>query len=156
SAEASALATLVCLDSERVDDAERLTRLDEAEVIAERARSYRPLLRTSVLRSHILEGAGRHEEAIDVARRRVERARNHGRARVAGPGLAINLAGPRVSVGRWGEALTVIQQTLEQDPLPGQGASLRQLVGEVALARGELDTAAAELATVAELLDRRR
>jgi ATP/maltotriose-dependent transcriptional regulator MalT len=154
SAEVSALLTLICLDSGLVDDETRLTRLDDIGEMAERARSYRPVLRVFVNRSHILEGMGRHEEAIEVARRGVEKAREHGLARAAGTGLAINLAEPLVSVGRWDDALTVIEHTFEQVPAPGHRGTLRQLAGEVALARGDLGKATSALATASKLTAR--
>ncbi|MBC6460101.1 AAA family ATPase [Actinomadura sp. HBU206391] len=153
-AEVSAELTLICLDGGLVDDETRLARLDVIAEMAERAASYRPLLRVFVTRSHVLEGAGRHEEAIEVARRGVEKAREHGLARTAGAGLAINLAEPLMSVGRWDDALTVIEQMLEQDPAPGHHGVLRQLAGEVALARGDLDAAAMTLATASQLIAR--
>jgi DNA-binding CsgD family transcriptional regulator len=153
-AEVSALLTLTCLDSQLVDDDTRLATLDEIALLAEGSRSYRPVLRVFVLRSHILEGTGRYEEAIEVARRGVEKAREHGLARVAGTGMAINLAEPLVSAGRWDEALAVIEQALDQDPVPGHRASLWQLAGDVALARGDLDKAEAALATASKLTPR--
>jgi DNA-binding CsgD family transcriptional regulator len=148
-AEVSAVLTLVCMD-EKSDDETLLARLDDVAELAERARSYRPVLRVAVNRSHVLEGTGRHEEAIQVARLGVEKARDHGLARSAGSGLAINLAEPLVSVGRWDEALAVIEHALEQDPAPGPRDSLLQLVCEVALARGDLAAATAALATASE------
>ncbi|MBC6465679.1 AAA family ATPase [Actinomadura alba] len=146
-AEVSALLTLIYLDEE-ADDEKMLARLDDVALLAERARSYRPVLRVAVNRSHLLEGMGRHQEAIEVARLGVEKARHHGLARVAGTGLAINLADPLVSVGRWDEALAVIEHTLEQGPAPNPRDYLRQLAAEIALARGDLDRADAALAAV--------
>jgi ATP/maltotriose-dependent transcriptional regulator MalT len=154
SAEASGLLTLSCLDGDTLETDEHLARLDRIETIAEGSGAYRPVLRVAINRSHILEGAGRHEEATQVARRGIERAGGFGLSRVSGTFLAINLAEPLVSLGRWDEALRVIEQALEQDPPASHRAALRELAGEVWAARGDLTAAAAALETASVLTAR--
>jgi ATP/maltotriose-dependent transcriptional regulator MalT len=144
-AEASGLLTIICMNSGIVDADETLAQLDAIDPIAEGSGAFRPVLRIAVNRSHILEGAGRHEEATKVARRGIEEAGRHGLGRVSGTFLAINLAEPLVSLGRWDEALSVIEQALEQDPPPGHRAALQELAGEVLVARGDLAGGAAAL-----------
>jgi len=56
--------------------------------------------------------------------------------------LAINLAEPLVALGRWDEATEAIEHALDLCPPPMYRSSLRQLAGQIALARGDLDVAA--------------
>jgi DNA-binding CsgD family transcriptional regulator len=144
-AEASGLLTLICIDGDSVDTDENLARLDRIEPVAEGAGPFWPVLRVAVNRSHILEGAGRHEEATRVARRGIEQAGKYGLSRVSGTILAINLAEPLISLGRWDEALNVIEQALEQDPPATNRAALQEFAGEVWVARGDLAAATASL-----------
>ncbi|MCW2883456.1 MAG: transcriptional regulator, LuxR family [Streptosporangiaceae bacterium] len=153
-AEASGLLTLLCLDGGIIDVDESLAQLDRIEPIAEGAAAFRPVLRVAVNRSHVLEGAGRHEEATKVARRGVEQAGRFGLSRVSGTILAINLAEPLVSLGRWDEALTVIEQAQEQDPPLSHRAALQELAGEIWVARGDLPAAAAALEAASSLTAR--
>jgi len=140
-AEANALLTINCIDLDRNAD-ELLAELAKIEEIAERADTFQPLLRLALNTSHILEGAGRHEEAAKVARTGARRAAKHGVGRASGTILAINQAEPLVSLGRWDEAMEVIERALEQDPIPAHESGLRELAGEILVARGELEAAA--------------
>ncbi|WP_412516286.1 AAA family ATPase [Actinomadura madurae] len=76
-AEAEALITLFCAHID-YEGADRLTEIEEA---TRRCGDHRVLLRYHVIRSHFLEGAGRHEEAAAVAERGKELAREYGVAR---------------------------------------------------------------------------
>ncbi|GLW63847.1 helix-turn-helix transcriptional regulator [Actinomadura rubrobrunea] len=151
-AEAQALLTMTCVTFDYSDDE---TVLEEAERAVRRAGATGPLLQIEVTRSHFLEGAGRHEEAAEVARRGIARAGELGIARTMGTFLAINLAEPLVSLGRWDEALTVLRQALDQDPPLTIRTSLFVLAGEIALARGDLDEAEAKLAPAREVMWRK-
>ncbi|WP_318836468.1 helix-turn-helix transcriptional regulator [Actinomadura rudentiformis] len=149
-AEADALITLFCVDIDYDEDAQMLAEVDE---VALRSGSHRVLLRLAVIKSHFLEGRGLHEEAVEVARRGMEQAKEFGVARTKGTFLGINLAEPLVSLGRWDEAFTVLDQALEQDPAITIRTSLLVLLGEVATARGELATAEAWLNASDEIMD---
>ncbi|MFA1548746.1 helix-turn-helix transcriptional regulator [Actinomadura chokoriensis] len=146
-AEAEALITLFCADMHYEGDAE----VAEVEAAADRAGNHPVLLRYYVIKSHFLEGAGRHAEAAAVAARGKELAREHGVARTQGTFLCINQAEPLVSLGRWDEAMAVMNHALEQDPAITTRTSLHVLSGWVALARGDLPTAKARLATSREI-----
>ncbi|XVQ11871.1 helix-turn-helix transcriptional regulator [Spirillospora sp. CA-255316] len=151
-AEVDARTTLFCVDIDYDADEAALA---EVEARARRAGSPRALLRVAVIKSHFLEGAGRHEEAVEVAHRGMELAREYGVARTQGTFLGINRAEPLVSLGRWDEARTVLRQAMEQDPPITIRTSLVVLDGEVALARGDLATAGGRLAEAREIMDRK-
>jgi ATP/maltotriose-dependent transcriptional regulator MalT len=145
--EADALPDLAIVQSRAGDDAAALESLRLARTIAERADAYQPLLCAVTNESHVLEGMGEHEQAAEVARAGIARAENYGLARSAGAFLAINVAEPFVSLGRWDEAIEVIEHALALSPSqPTIKCSLQQLAGEVALRRGDLASAAASAA----------
>jgi ATP/maltotriose-dependent transcriptional regulator MalT len=101
----------------------------------------------------MLEGIGQHELAAAVARAGITDARQYGLARTSGAVLAINLAEPLVSLGRWDEAGEVIERALQLLPPRLSRSSLWRLSGDMALARGDLDAAAEALALVKAGLD---
>ena len=126
----------------------RLLRL--ARAIAERAGAYEPLLHAVINESHLLEGMGEHERAAEVARAGIARAEELRPRPVAGTFLAINVAEPLVSLGRWDEATEVIEHALAlSPPRRPSGPTLRQLAGEIALRRGDLADAGESMAAAA-------
>ncbi|MEO5875429.1 MAG: AAA family ATPase [Streptosporangiaceae bacterium] len=145
-AEAGALVTLVCMDGGRYDDLDRLGQLDRAQRLAESAGLDQILLRVAVNRSHILEGAGRHTESVEVARKAIQQARDVGLFRTQGSFLAINLGESLYSLGRWADALPVLEQALEADPPRPHVSNLSQVHGDVLLAQGDVAGAARSLA----------
>ncbi|MEU5987760.1 AAA family ATPase [Spirillospora sp. NPDC047418] len=146
-AEAEALISLFCADIDYGFD----EGLGEVEAAADRAGNHPVLLRYSVIKSHFLEGVGRHAEAAAVAAQGKELAREYGVARTQGTFLSINQAEPLVSLGRWDEAMAVMTHALEQDPAITTRTSLLVLTGWVALARGDLATARQRLGTSREI-----
>ncbi|MWK34315.1 AAA family ATPase [Actinomadura sp. J1-007] len=152
-AEADALITLFCADIDYYGDVELLA---EVEDTARRAGQHRVLLRLAVIKSHFLEGAGKHEEAAEVARLGVEQARDYGVARTHGAFLGINRAEPLVSLGRWDEAMAVLRQAMEEDPPITTRTSLEVLLGELALERGDLDAARGHYDGACEIMDLKR
>ena len=139
--EAAALITLACADARANLDRIRAL-LAEARAVAARAQAYQPLLRADITESDVLEGLGQHEQAAEVAREGIATARDYGLARTSGVTLAINLAEPLVSLGRWDEASAILERTLQLfPPLLGRSGLFR-LSGDVALARGDLAAAA--------------
>src|SRR5690606_40748742 len=143
-----ALITGFCADVDYLDEDHRA----EGEKTAEGTGNQRTLLRFHVIKSHFLEGAGRHEEAAEVAERGIELAREFGVARTQGTFLCINQAEPLVSLGRWDEALRVLNHAREQDPPVATRTSLHVLAGWVAPARGDLAAAEDRVEVAAEVL----
>ncbi|GAB2850468.1 LuxR family transcriptional regulator [Actinocorallia aurea] len=127
-------------------DTERLAMFDEIEPLLPRSDDYDDVLRLELARSHVLEGMGRHEDAIRVARLGIAKAETYGLIRTTGTVLGINVAEPMIALGRWDEALAVIERAIERRPLRRHQAGLRFMAGAVHTARGDLDVAAALLA----------
>jgi DNA-binding CsgD family transcriptional regulator/tetratricopeptide (TPR) repeat protein len=146
--EAAALLELGVIQGRAGDESTALETLALAREVAERAGAYQALLHVVINESHLLEGMGEHEKAAEVARAGIARAEDYGLARSSGTFLAINVAEPLVSLGRWDEATEVIEHALAQSPSHTIRAALRQLAGEVALRWGDL-ASAAESATAA-------
>jgi ATP/maltotriose-dependent transcriptional regulator MalT len=144
--EASALITLACAEPVGGNGARVREMLAQARTIATRARAFQPLLGAAITESDMLEGAGLHEQAAEVAREGLAAAREYGVARTYGAVLANNVAEPLVSLGRWDEAGEVIERALRLFPPWLNRACMWRLAGDIALARGDL-TAAAGCAT---------
>jgi DNA-binding CsgD family transcriptional regulator len=151
--EAAALITLACAKPLSGDMEHVRSMLAEARAVAMKANAYQPLLRAAITESDMLEGSGQHELAAAVARAGITDARQYGLARTSGAVLAINLAEPLVSLGRWDEAGEVIERALQLLPPRLSRSSLWRLSGDMALARGDLDAAAEALALVRAGLD---
>ncbi|QFY11224.1 AAA family ATPase [Nonomuraea phyllanthi] len=126
----------------------------EARRIAHRDGAFNALMRCAISESDALEGAGRHERAAQVARDGVEEAGLYGLARTSGTFLSINLAEPLVSLGRWDEALEVIEHALDLAPPAPYRASLQGFITDIALARGEFDRAERMLDSSRSVLSR--
>ena len=146
--EAAALITLACARPLTGDMERTRGLLAEARALAMKADAYQPLLRADITESDMLEGMGQHELAATVARAGITAARQYGLARTSGAILAINLAEPLVSLGRWDEAGEVIERALQLLPPRLSRSSLWRLSGDMALARGDLDAAGEALASV--------
>ncbi|XRQ05653.1 helix-turn-helix transcriptional regulator [Actinomadura welshii] len=146
--EADALLTQFCADVDYTDDAYLAT----VEKAVAGTGDRRVMLRFHVVKSHFLEGSGRHEEAAADAERGIELAREFGVARTQGTFLSINLAEPLVSLGRWDEAAAVLNHAMEQDPAVTTRTSLLVLSGWLALARGDLAVARERLLVSREIM----
>jgi DNA-binding CsgD family transcriptional regulator len=143
--EASALQSLGILATGQSGMAEvgsePLNMVIEARSLATAAKAFRSLLAIATNESHLLEGAGEHEAAARVARQGVASAEEYGLARTTGTFLAINHAEPLISLGRWDEAMEVIEHARELVPPPMHQASLSVLAGLIAAARGDAEAA---------------
>lgn len=102
----------------------------------------------------LLHGLGRHAEAAEVARAGIPFARRHGHIRTGGAFLTINMAESLIALGRWDEALDLVDGVLQLDPPPTFLIFMHMLQGNVAVGRGELQQAAAYLEAARPLLAR--
>jgi DNA-binding CsgD family transcriptional regulator len=127
---------------------EALALIAEGRALAERTGDWQAQLRARILESHLLEGAGEHERAAEVARQGMRDADAAGLARAMGTFLALNLTEPLIALGRWDEALEVTKQALELVPPPLHRGALQTMQAQVAIARSDL-TAAAEAVAAA-------
>jgi DNA-binding CsgD family transcriptional regulator/tetratricopeptide (TPR) repeat protein len=150
----NALCELACIDSHSGQDARALEILTGARSLARRAGALRPLLHVAINESHVLEGIGEHEQAAQVARDGIASAQMYGLARTTGTFLAINVAEPLVSLGRWDEATEVIEHALALSPPQLNRLALRVLAGDVALRQGNLAGAQALAAAAKTALSR--
>ena len=90
--------------------------------------------------SHVLEGQGRHQLAIAVGQEGLARARQLGLARQVAATIAGNLVESLTSAGRWDEAVETVEEVLSLDQPPRGRVHPLQVRGQIAVARGELDT----------------
>lgn len=102
--------------------------------------------------SHVLEGLGRHEEAVRRAGAGLDSARESGLARTFGGRLAGNLSESLFSLGRWDEALEVIERAEALGPPPAFLAPLLAWRGQILLGRGDPEGATAQVETVQRIL----
>jgi DNA-binding CsgD family transcriptional regulator len=152
--QASALITVAMLAPRSGPDGEQaaLDLLARAREAAGQAHDHEHLMVAVINESHLLEGAGRHEQAADVARNGMAEAQRYGLSRTSGSVLAVNLAEPLAALGRWAEAAGVLADTFALRSADPNRAMLWQLGGMVALARGDLAGAAQAAEQTAELL----
>jgi ATP/maltotriose-dependent transcriptional regulator MalT len=135
-----AVITIAQLGNRKGEDT--ITALQSARETARSIGSARLELRAYVEITHALEGRGEHERAIQVSREGLTRAKRLGLARYVAAPIAQNLAESLTSAGRWDEALEIIEEALGLDPAPFGRAFLLVLRGQIAVARGEHETAA--------------
>jgi len=124
----------------------------EARALAVRVGDWPALARAAILESHLLEGAGEHEHAAEVARRGMRDAEANGLTRGSATFLAGNLAESLSALGRWDEALEVAERALELSPPPLNRSALRMRQVSVAVARGNIEAAAEALSDARRVL----
>ncbi|MQA96179.1 MAG: AAA family ATPase [Streptosporangiales bacterium] len=140
-AEIHALITLSALSVDLDDSDRSLAVLAEARGLARAADLPAQEIRGFTNATHQLERQGRHEESAALGREGLERATELGIMRLQGSFLAGNVAESLFSLGRWDEASKVLEEGLGYRPPPSYTANLEVLVGEIALARGDLAAA---------------
>jgi DNA-binding CsgD family transcriptional regulator len=146
--EAKALLTMAMFDAvpgqQALSGSRSLKLIAQARTTAERRGADHVLLTAAANESHLLEGAGEHELAAEAARRAAASADLQRLYRVSGSVLAINQAEPLFALGRWDEALTVVNQATDLYLAPGpmHRATLQIITGGIAAARGDLAAAA--------------
>jgi DNA-binding CsgD family transcriptional regulator len=159
-AEAQALANLAMIEAGRsqiaTSDSEAFRLLTQAREIAQQARAYHPTIKLVINEAHLLCGAGEFERAARAARRGITDAERHGLARTSGAFLAINLAEPLWYLGRWDEAVEVTGRALDLAPPTRTRVGLWGVSGAIALARGDLATAARRATASRAVLATRR
>jgi DNA-binding CsgD family transcriptional regulator len=128
--------------------------ITRARIMAQHAGAYGLLARAAVNESHLLEGAGEHELAVEAARRGVADTDSQYLARELRSLLAVNQAEPLLALGRWDEALQVAEgaRDIQLAALPLHRAMLRVVKGRIALARGDAAAAAEAVSAAGELL----
>ena len=151
--EAAALDTLACAEPIGGNVERIRALLAQARVIASRARAFQPLLGAAITESNMLEAAGLHDLAAEVAREGLATAREHGLARTYGAVLANNVAEPLLALGRWDEAGEVIERATRLFPPRLNQVCMWRLAGDIALARGDLPAAAESVASIRSVLD---
>ncbi len=143
--EARALMTLAMFLADPGEQAgpgsEPIRMLARGRALGEAEAAYDVLRTAAVNESHLLEGAGEHELAVEAARRGVASAQAQGLQRATGALLAINQAEPLHALGRWDEASELIGSALDLSPTPIHRSCLEVLSGHIALARGDLEGA---------------
>ncbi|HEY9245023.1 MAG TPA: AAA family ATPase, partial [Streptosporangiaceae bacterium] len=129
----SALCELAMIEANEGRDEAALRLFGEARALAGRNGALRPLVHAAINESHVLEGIGEHERAAQVARDGISSAADYGLARTTGTFLAINVAEPLVSLGRWDEAIGVLEDALALSPPRLNRLALRILAGGIAM-----------------------
>jgi ATP/maltotriose-dependent transcriptional regulator MalT len=155
-AEAHALAMLAMMEAGAGQMAgpgsEPLQLLAQAGQVLERTDAFHRSLKLVILESHLLCGAGEFEQAARVAQQGIADAERHGLARTGGAFLAINVAEPLFHLGRWDEAAAVAERALDLAPPPLTRAGLWIILGWLAAARGDLETAVRRVASARSVL----
>ena len=123
--------------------------ITQAREMAGRRGAEDVVLLAAVSESHLLEGAGEHERAVEAARRATADADPQLLARTSGTVLAVNQAEPLFALGRWDDALAIAAAALDHFLAPGpmNRALLHVITGSVRLARGDLDAASRSVMT---------
>jgi DNA-binding CsgD family transcriptional regulator len=151
--EAGALLTLAMFNADAgqqaAPDSGPLELITQARDMARRRGAEDVVLLAAVSESHLLEGAGEHERAVEAARLATANADPQLLARTSGTVLAVNQAEPLFALGRWDDALTTAASALDYFLAPGpmNRALLHVIIGSIRLARGEKDAAARSVMT---------
>ena len=151
--EAGALLTLAMFNADpgqqAAPDSGPLGLIAQARDMAGRRGAEDVVLLAAVSESHLLEGAGQHERAVEAARRATADADPQLLARTSGAVLAVNQAEPLFALGRWDDALAIAAASLDHFLAPGpmNRALLHVITGSVRLSRGDLDAASRSVMT---------
>jgi DNA-binding CsgD family transcriptional regulator/tetratricopeptide (TPR) repeat protein len=111
----------------------------EARRLAEAVGDEHTFLITFQWEAGHLEAAGRYEEAIELADAGQRAARRLGQTRSRGSMLALARATPLRMLGRWDEALRIVDDALADSPPPLYAAFLRLVAADIARCRGETE-----------------
>jgi DNA-binding CsgD family transcriptional regulator len=155
-AEVQALANLAMIEAGpgqlAADGSAAVALMATAHELARQGGAFHPTLKLIILESHLRCGAGEFDAAAQAARRGIADAERHGLARTGGAFLAMNLAEPLWYLGHWDEAVSVTEHALDLAPQPRTRVGLWIIQGAIALARGDLGTAARRAAAARSVL----
>ena len=128
--------------------------IGQARAMAIRAGAHGLVVKAAINESHLLEGAGEHELALEAARLGVAGDDECYIGRTSRSLLAINQVEPLFALGRWDEAAEVADaaRDFQFTSLPLHRSMLAVLTGRILLARGDIEAAAEAAAVAAELL----
>ena len=118
---------------------EGLAEIEAAEVALQDGAPERHL--TSIWLTHALGVAGWHERAVALGYEALERLRRHGLARRFGPYVVANLADPLIELGRWDEALRLMEEMGWQSDVNRALPWVLESVAEICARRGEIEAA---------------
>jgi DNA-binding CsgD family transcriptional regulator len=138
--QAEALIILAILDSYQGDGTRAA--LQKALQAARHSGSGLAEVRAYLAIMDVLERQGEHGQAVEVGREAYDRSTQLALTRSEGALIAQKLAESLTSAGRWGEALGIVDEALARSPAPAWRSLLLLVRWQVAVARGELDTAA--------------
>jgi DNA-binding CsgD family transcriptional regulator len=112
------------------------------------------LVKAAINESHLLEGAGQHELAVEAARRGLAGEGERYIGPLSRSLLVINQMESLFAMGRWDEAIGVADAAREFQftSLPLHGSAHAVLAGYIALAQGDVEAATAAAAMATELL----
>ncbi|MEU4932943.1 AAA family ATPase [Streptomyces yokosukanensis] len=126
----------------RTRDLDRqLPHLATARATAQRIDDHAALMHAFRCEADLLQGAGRYEQAAEIAQRGLAAASRAGLLRTFGPTHAANVAEALIATGHWDEATEILDHSLELAPAPSFRAYLLVLRGSIALARGDIPLA---------------
>jgi DNA-binding NarL/FixJ family response regulator len=128
--------------------------LDQAKELLAGTDALHRTIKLVIFESHLLCGAGEYTAAVRSAEQGIVDAERHGLGRTGGSYLAMNVAEPLFHLGRWDEAATVAEHALDLAPPPLTRAYLWAVLGWIAVARGDLETAARRAASSRAILSR--
>jgi DNA-binding CsgD family transcriptional regulator/tetratricopeptide (TPR) repeat protein len=135
-------------------DSDPMELIEQARVMAERSGAHSLVVKAAVNSSHLLEGAGQHELAVEAARRGVAGEDEPYIGPTLRSLLLINQVEPLLALGRWDEAIQLADGAREYQftSLPLHRSALAVFVGRILLARGDIEAATEAAALAAGLL----
>ncbi|WP_169810574.1 helix-turn-helix transcriptional regulator [Nocardia arthritidis] len=129
---------------------------EQAHAIAKAAQDPGTLLTVVLWESALLVSAGADEAAITAIQQGLRAAHETYRFAEAAPILLVKWAQALTALGRWNEALELIDESLTEQLTPLSTAALLLCHARIMLARGDEEAAAASAATAQPLLGDRR
>jgi DNA-binding CsgD family transcriptional regulator len=150
--EARAVTVLASRRMWRGDLTGELPRLAEAEQAAARLGAHGVRLQAVLAEAMVLEAFGEYERAAERARHGIAVAESIGLARTYGAIGGSHLATALIGQGRWDEATSAVEHTLDHTPAPVLQVPLVCLLATIALAQGDTVPAEKALAFTHEAL----